>query len=438
MLRTLKVSTMDLKVGMYVSELDRPWLETPFNMQGFRLDSPEEIDHLRSFCSFVFIDMYKSRNEVYPQLKSYPHYIQSHRGSLHGTYQISGTSTSTGYISPKRPSGTAIEEIFPGRGLKPYSDTSDWKEETAQAWLVLDALIDDVNEIFEHVRDGGTINVLRLKKAVESVIASMSRNPDACIWLARLKQHDQYTYQHALSASIWAVALGRQLGLSRQDLRSLSIGCILMDVGKLRIDSDLLRAPGPLSEEKAGKMREHVGHGIQIVQESGITNQDVLDIVAHHHERFDGSGYPEGLLGDNIPAFARIAGIVDTYDAVTSERAHSPAVSPSDAIRLLYNSRDREFQAELVEVFIQAVGIYPAGSIVELSTGEVGVVVSESRTQRLKPRVMLLLDERKSRLPEPRTIDLSELVDDQELAPTVIARSLEPGAYEIDLSQLEV
>ena len=185
-------------------------------------------------------------------------------------------------------------------------------------------------------------------------------------------------------------------------------------------------------------MRDHVAHGIEIVKEGGMMNQDVLDIVAHHHERYDGSGYPQGLSGDDIPAFARIASIVDTYDAVTSNRSHAPAISPSDAIKMLYRSRNLDFQAELVEVFIQAVGIYPAGTIVELTTGEVGVVVSEYRTRRLKPKIMMVLDSRKYRLQEPKLVDLSEWGSEPDKPPVAIARSLEPGAHDIDLSELEV
>jgi len=410
MLQTLKVNTTDLAVGMYVSRLDRPWLETPFVIQGFCLENKDEIERVRNYCEYVFVDVSKSRDQSHPLLKQ---------------------ARSTGSSIP-------IAEIFPGRPLKQYPTTSEWKEESAQAWLVLDSLVDDVNAIFRDVDEGAPLNILRLRKSVEPVVESMSRNPDACIWLARLKQHDKYAYQHSLSASIWAVALGRQLGLPRRDLRSLATGCMLMDVGKLRVDPGLLQAPRPLTEEEADRMREHVAHGVTIVRESGLMNQDVLDIVAHHHERFDGSGYPQGLVGDEIPAVARIAAIVDTYDAVTSNRNHAPAISPSNAIKMLYKARNIQFQAELVEVFIQAVGIYPAGTLVELSSGEVGVVVSEYRTKRLKPKVMVLLDARKYRLKQPRMLDLSlEATDSGEPPPTIL-KSLEPGAYDIDLAGLEV
>ena len=161
-------------------------------------------------------------------------------------------------------------------------------------------------------------------------------------------------------------------------------------------------------------------------------------MVAHHHERYDGSGYPSGLVRDEIPPFARIAGIVDTYDALTTKRHYAKAVSPSDAIKILYEARDEDFQAELVESFIQAIGIYPAGTLVELSSGEVGVVVAEYRTRRLRPKVMLLLDANKNRLAISKLIDLQETTDYSGSPSLSIKKSLEPEAYGIDLSEVKL
>ena len=159
-------------------------------------------------------------------------------------------------------------------------------------------------------------------------------------------------------------------------------------------------------------------------------------MVAHHHERYDGTGYPHGLARDKIHPFACIAGIVDTYDAITSHREYAAPVSPSDAIKILYKSRDVDFQAELVESFIQAIGLYPAGTLVELSSGEVGVVVAEYRTRRLRPKVMVLLDRNKQRLLKWKVIDLHELAGDETQPSIAISRSLEPAAYGIDLSEI--
>jgi putative nucleotidyltransferase with HDIG domain len=417
MLNTLKINTTDLDIGMFVSGLDRPWLETPFATQGFYIESPTDIDRLREYCEYVLVDSQRSRRGGgAPDRKKKPRPTQERK--LDGRPRVS------------------VERIFEGRPIKPYQDDSAWEDEHPRAQEALDTLVEDIEEIFDHVSDGGKLNVIRLKKSVEPIVDSISRNPDACLWVARLKQHDEYTYQHSLGAAIWSVSLGRQLGLPRHDLRSLAMGCLLMDVGKLRVDPKLLQADRELTLEEMAQMYSHVSYGLEIIQESGVINQDVIDMVAHHHERYDGSGYPDGLIQDDIPSFARIAAIVDTYDAVTSNRSYADAVSPSDAIKLLYQSRDAEFQSELVEAFIQAVGIYPAGTLVELSSGEVGVVVAEYRSRRLRPKVMVLLDADKNTLAESKMINLQD--DSDSVGPPLltIARSLEPGAYGIDLASV--
>ncbi len=167
-------------------------------------------------------------------------------------------------------------------------------------------------------------------------------------------------------------------------------------------------------------------------------NMDVLAMVSYHHERHDGSGYPEGLSGDRIPIFARIAAIVDCYDAITSHRSYARATSPSIAIKKLYEWKDIDFQAELVEEFIQAVGIYPAGTLVELSSGEVAVVIAEYRTRRLRPKLMVLLDSEKQPLLDVRMIDLLHQKETEDGRPLDIVSSLEPEAYGIDMTAIQL
>lgn len=419
MLKSLKISTVDLDIGMYVSGLDRPWLETPFYTQGFLIEGPEDLDRLREYCEFVFVDSYRSRKKAAPLRRS----AQNPSEAAPSNKRVKDR--------PRIP----IAHIFAGRELKSYADDSGWEEEHPRAQLAMNTLIGDIDDIFDHVSQGEKLNIVKLRKSVEPVVDSISRNPDACLWVTRLKKHDQYTYQHSLSAAMWSVSLGRQLGLQRHDLRSLAMGCMLMDIGKLRVEPSLLQAERELNNEEAAEVAAHVGHGMEILQECGILNQDVIDMVAHHHERYDGSGYPNGLAGDEIPPFARIASIVDTYDAITSLRAHAKAIAPSEAIKLLYNSRDEDFQAELVEAFIQAIGIYPAGTLVELSSGEVGVVVAEYRTRRLRPKVMVLLDANKNALRQSKLVDLQE-GEGKATGSLSIKKSLEPYAYDIDLSRV--
>ncbi len=409
MLETVKIATVDLEVGMFVSALDRPWLETPFMIQGFRIENRAQIDRLQEYCDHVFIDTRQSRQPVEKVQRR-------------------------AKVSHKR---VPLAQIFRDRELKSYGDQTNFQEEQPRAEAALDLLVSDLCEIFEDVGRGGKINVINMRKSVEPLIGSISRNPDACLWVARLKQHDHYSYEHALSSAIWAVALGREVGMSRQDLRSLAMGGMLMDVGKLRVDPELLQAKRSLTAKESAHMQEHVTYGLQIIEESGIINPDVINMVTHHHERHNGSGYPLGLKGDMIPPVARIAAIVDTYGALTSNREYAAAISPSNAIRILYEARDVDFQAELVEAFIRAIGVYPAGTLVELSTGEIGVVVAEYRTRRLRPKVMILMDPNKRMLATPMLKDLQEQ-EDAKAEPVVnIMRSLEPGAYGIDLQSVD-
>jgi len=394
---------------MFVSSLDRPWLETPFLVQGFRVDSAREIERLREFCQFVYIDTMKS--------------VQN---------------TEFGKRTPPKRQRISIAQLFHDRTLKPYEDRKTWAQEYPKAKDAVQVLSTGIEELFENVVHGAPLDILRVKKSVEPMIDSVMRNPDACIWLARIKQEDQYTYQHSLGASIWAVSLGRQLGLPRSDLRSLAIGGLLFDVGKLAVDKELLQSDKPLNGDEIEQLRLHVELGVGMIQDSGLMNKDVIDMITYHHERYDGSGYPHGLGGDDIPIFARIAAIVDCYDAITSHRSYARAIPPAQAIKLLYESKDIDFQAELVEEFIQAVGIYPAGTLVELSTGEVAVVVAEYRTRRLRPQVMLMLDAQKQPLPDLRMLDLLSVTHDDSGQSIDIVNSLEPDAYGLDLAGISL
>lgn len=410
MIKVQKVMVKELKVGMYVSGLDRSWLGTPFPLQGFLIDSESVKDTLKDLCEFVYVDFAKS---------------------------------DIAEPAPARPRATprtrrTLEQLFPNKTLLNYTDARDFGDEYPHAQTAIATLTQSVTGMFDAIRRGGSIDAVRVKSAVEPMIDSITRNPDACIWLARMKQADTYTYQHSIGCSIWAVALGRQLGLPKADLRSLAIGGLLFDVGKLQVDSTLIESDRVLDDDEYALVQEHVNLGLSAVKASGVINQDVLDMIEMHHERHDGSGYPHSLAGDQIPIFARIAAIVDCYDAITSHRNYAEALPPSIAIKMMYEWRDIDFQAELVEEFIQAIGIYPAGTLVELSSGQVGVVLSEYRTRRLRPKIMVLLDADKNPLTELLTINLLEVTETDTGQPLNIVNSLEPDAYGIDMTGIQL
>ena len=409
MLEIVKIFSADLETGMYVSSLDRPWLETPFSLQGFQLESEEDVLRLQEYCQYVYIDSAKSVQD--------PAIIRRKVRNR-----------------PRK----STQQLFSNRALKKYKDGSGWGEEYPKAQAAVQVLSEGIDDIFGRLAGGGSLDMVRVKKSVEPMIDSISRNPDACIWLARMKQEDKYTYQHSLGASIWAVALGRQLGLPKSDLRSLAIGGLLFDVGKLGVETELLNTERPLTDDEFQQVRDHVKLGVDMIEGSGLMNQDVIDMITYHHERHDGSGYPKGIRGDDIPVFARIAAIVDCYDAITSHRSYARAIPPSTAIKMLYEWKDIDFQGELVEEFIQAVGIYPAGTLVELSSGEVAVVVAEYRTRRLRPQVMVLLGADKQALADIKTIDLRSRTTMADGKPLDITGSLEPDAYGIDMTAIQL
>ena len=417
-----------LKLGMYVSALDRPWLETPYLIQGFHLNTLEDIENIQALCKYVYVDVDKQKRGTEYTVTSRQSSVQGKK-SAPSASNVSVTNLITKGRTPE--TQCALEKIFSNRKLVTYLDKTSAKEEMETARQVCLDLNHCVKGVLESVSAGQSIDVEKVKHAVSPMIDSVLRNPDACMWLARLKNKDSYTYKHSMGASIWAVSLGRQIGLPKLDLMLLATGTLLCDIGKLRLPESLLMKKEKLSKGEFIVVRSHVEMGLLTLENIENINPKVVQIVANHHERHDGSGYPNQLKGTNIPILARIAAIADCYDAMTSERIYAKAISPSMAVRKLFEWRDKDFQAELVEEFIQSVGLYPAGTLVELNTGEVAIVISESRSRRLRPKVLLLTDSEKVRRSKFKSFDMmDEAVCEGDSV--FIQHSLGPGSYGID------
>lgn len=283
---------------------------------------------------------------------------------------------------------------------------------------------------------GHSLDLPKLRDGVDAMVDSILRNPSAFTWLREIKRKDTYSYQHALGCAIWSASFGRHLGLEKAELQNLALGGLLCDVGKTRLPLELLARQGPLTDEEAELVHSHVQHSLEIVENTPGLPSGIVEMVATHHERHDGSGYPFGLKSNHIPIFGRIMGLVDSYDAMTCIRPYARSRSPHQAVTELYEQRGTLFQPELVEQFIQSCGIYPTGSLVELSTGQVGVVTEVHSLKRLRPRVMLLLDENKVPLARFHEIDLGEIEEDHQGQPLTVKCSLAPGVYGIDTSEL--
>jgi HD-GYP domain-containing protein (c-di-GMP phosphodiesterase class II) len=236
----------------------------------------------------------------------------------------------------------------------------------------------------------------------------------------------------------FSVVLGRRLGLPKGDLCALAIGGLSFDVGKLRMDDSILQADRKLTAEEIAHMQRHVEVGLRMLKRSGLTDPDIIDFIANHHERFDGSSCPQGVGGDLIPAFGRIAGLVDCYNAITSSRRYARIKSPAEAINQLYKLKGVHFHQDLIEEFIQAIGVYPVGALVELSTGEVAIVAAQSRRRRLRPIILLLLDANKKPVREGRYVELDKTTHADNGDKLDIVKNLDPNAYGVDVAKIKL
>jgi len=376
---------------MFVCELDRPWLGTPFLFQGFRLQTVEEIERLKKVCDSVYVDLEKSVKVTASQAHS--------AATLRRTHKLAAS----------------------------------FEEEIHSANEIREATRVTVDQLFDDVAHGRMIDMVSIKRLMHDTVDGVLRNPDAHVCLTALKQRDAYTAQHSINVCILSLALARHVGLSRNDLETLGVAALLHDVGKIKTPLEVLNKPGRLTPEEFALMKQHPVTGQQMLERLYGLPYQIADVALSHHERISGGGYPRGLKSHEISLFSRMVAIVDVYDAITSDRCYHDGMSPTEALTKMYSWRLTDFDAELLEQFIQCVGIYPVGSLVELTNGEVGFVVSVNPDFRLKPKVNLVLDSRKRRLYPQRVVDLAQhqfSVPDSNYA---IRQVLMPGAYGIDV-----
>jgi len=387
-----KVSTHDLLVGMYVVELDRPWIDTPFLFQGFLISSEEEVDQLRVYCDYVFIDVTQT----------------------HVTYR------------EKRKQRTEI------KNRRIYKVPVE--KELAVAVTHYDYAKKTIDNALNALRLSQDINTQEVKAAVRNCVKSVIKNPNAMLWLTQIKDRDDYTAEHSLRVSIMSVALGRELELMEKELEDLGIAAMLHDVGKINIPLELLNKEGSLNNEEYELMKTHAAHGRKLLMSKSDVPPVTVDVAYSHHEHVNGKGYPRGITAEKIPYFAKIVSVVDAFDAITSDRAYSDARSTLEGLRILYDCRDQQFDEDIVRTFIRLVGIYPPGHIVELTNGEAGIILSCQRNNKLRPKVIIVRNTEKKSCPE-RIIDLSTEQKDKNGKPLRVKEIYSDGKFGIKLQE---
>jgi len=312
------------------------------------------------------------------------------------------------------------------RGGSEYQISTDINSELRVATLAYLSIQQEYNRISKVVKNHQNPDIKRIEPFIEALVESIIRNPAAAVWLARLKSKSSYAHRHSISCAILCCVMGRQLGLNRNELFQLALAGLLIDIGKLHLPDALLRKTTDLSNDERSEARRHIEHGLAILENNHLP-AEISAAIRYHHERHNGCGYPEQLSGSDIPLYARIAGIVDCYDAITSPRYYATPIPHSEAILKMAGWRARLFQKELVDTFIQAIGLYPPGSLVELTNGEVAVVSDYRAGMGRKPKLTVILDVNKRRLAQKKVISISGKEGSID-----IARNLPPDAYNLD------
>jgi HD-GYP domain-containing protein (c-di-GMP phosphodiesterase class II) len=261
--------------------------------------------------------------------------------------------------------------------------------------------------MFQEVRMGKAISAETAGPLVEEISSSMMRNPGALISLSRLKTVDDYTYMHSVAVCALMVAVARQLGLDDTATREAGMAGLLHDLGKALMPLEVLNKPGKLTEQEFAVMKTHPAEGHRLLLEGNSVGDIPLDVCLHHHEKVDGSGYPERLTGDRISLFAKMGAVCDVYDAITSNRPYKAGWDPAESIRKMTEWRNGHFDERVFQAFVKSVGIFPIGSLVRLQTGRLAVVVDQTEKSLLTPKVKVFFSTKSNLRIPPQIVDLS-------------------------------
>jgi putative nucleotidyltransferase with HDIG domain len=344
--KQLRIQASQLRLGHHVSNLDVSWNDSPFTFQGVLLKKPTQLQWIQENCYWVIIDLNKSQ------------------------------------IRP----GTKIpKEISLTDNKKPITRHS--MKSALKSYVGLER---EVSTVIKSLRSGQFISTERMKETIDVVASQLFDHGPALIWLTHIKSKDNYTAEHCLNVAILAMGLAHSLGWKQNQIREAGLAGLLHDIGKTLIPTSILNKPGNLNEDEFDMMKQHTTKGFNIISRDSALSEDVKQAALHHHERPDGTGYPDKLAKHQISKTAALISIVDAYDAITSNRCYQKARNHHLALGILWKGRDSQFNAEMVEAFISWIGWVSPGTVVKLTTGERAIVIMANSGNRLQPTVRIL------------------------------------------------
>lgn len=373
-----KISVEQLRLGMFLHEVCAPWLDNPFWRSKFLLDDPNDLALIKaSVVKDVWINTGK------------------------------GLDVPSGEASEE-----SLEELYSAKVTsanwrRPHPEKLSFDEEATRAALICAKAKQAVTAMFQEARIGKAIDADQASELVEEISDSVLRNPNALISLARLKTVDDYTYMHSVAVCALMIALARQLNLDDEKTYQAGMAGLLHDIGKMATPAEILNKPGKLTDAEFAIVKEHSVEGYKLLKDVPGISDVVRDACLHHHEKMDGSGYPDGLAEDQISLFARMGAVCDVYDAITSNRPYKEGWDPAKSLKEMAVWGKHHFDTVVFHAFVKSVGIYPVGSFVKLESGRLGVVVDQGEKSLIKPKVKVFFST-KSRIYIPAVVvDLS-------------------------------
>lgn len=384
-----KIVPAQLRVGMFITKIDGNWLDHPFWRRSFLVENEEVLKTVRaSGVTAVWIDT-ASGIDVAPDVDP----------DGPGMAPAGATVTDTTGAAPAAPTAPAAPM------LRRAAASEDLPRAMERARALCEAARDQVVTMFEDVRMGRALDPASVRPLVREIADSVTGNATAILSIARLKTHDDYTYMHSAAVCALMVALARELGLSEEESRIAGLGGLLHDLGKAFMPLEILNKPGKLTDEEFSAIKGHPVAGHRYLSTQSQDDPSVLEVVLHHHEKLDGSGYPDGLAGESIPLLARLGAVCDVYDAITSDRPYKSGWDPAQAIRRMH-SWSGHFDERVLKAFTKTVGIYPVGSLVRMKSGKLGVVAAPGNESLIRPKVKLFFSMRSK---EPIAVELIDL-----------------------------
>jgi len=433
----LRIHRDELKLGMYIDRavIDNLRKDGDINVHFVKnifIDSEEKLNKIKnSNIKFLFIDTAKTRKiepkpgVVKEEPKQPPPEEPKQYIEMVDDIEVIKNDEDEAELLE------SFDEDEEPKKPKVVRASVPFEQELAVAREIKKEAVNNVKSMFQNAAAGKTFETEETQSQVSEMVKSIFRNKDAMISLTRLKSFDEYTFTHCVNVTALSIALARELGFSKQEVDTVGFGAMLHDIGKVFVPDEVLNKPGKLDPDERLEIQKHTIHAKDLLEKRGDIPETAINMAWEHHERIDGLGYPEGKVGRQIQKESWLISIVDVYDALTSARVYKPGMPAPQVLSILKSKSKEEFRHDYVDKFVEVLGIFPVGSVVEFNTGQIGIVKEINRDDLFKPHVILVMNANKQKMGAPRIIDSSRY-DSMKLK---ITKFHHPGTFGINVEE---